>query len=289
MHRAHARIVLTTLSAAAMAAGLAACGSTPPPPAAHHAEGPPRPDTRADAAPLLDKVLPRLSESGSVHSAVRGNMGLVGELQTDGTVQYQDDRADVALDGQTRMSQGQATHPVEVAVVDDVGYLKSPMLRPAPDKPWVRISSGGGDFASRLLGPALDQLQDVVDPRAALSGVGKATKIESATPEQLGGKPATRYDLKVVTARAAKLAEDPAQRARWQEAADSGTPESSYELWVDESGMPVRFTATRANPQSGPVSLTSTYDHSAPASEIEAPPAERVGEFHAPAQAQPPR
>ena len=289
MHRAHARIVLTTLSAAAMATGLAACGTAPPPQTAHHAEGPPRPDTRPDAAPLLDKVLPRIEEGGSVHSDVQGKMGLIGELRTDGTVRYQDDRADVALDGQTRMSQGQSTQPVEVAVVDDVGYLKSPMLRPEPGKPWVRINSGGGDFASRLLSPALDQLQDIVDPRTALSGLGQATKIESAAPDQVEGKPATRYDLKVITARAAELAEDPAQRARWQEAADSGSPETSYQLWVDESGLPARFTATRTNPQSGPISLTSTYDQWGASSEVAAPPAERIGEVDAPAQAQPPR
>lgn len=289
MHRAQARIVVTVLSAALMAIGLAACGGTPPPQTAHRAEGPPRQDTRPDAGPLLEKVLPRIEESGSVHSAVHGRMGLAGDLRTDGTVRYEQDRADVALDGQTRMTQGQSTQPVEVAVVDDVGYLKSPMLRPEPGKPWVRISAGGGDFASRLLSPALDQLQDVVDPRTALSGVEPATKIETTAPDQVGGKPATRYDLKVDTARAAKLAADPAQRARWQEAADSGTPEASYQLWVDESGMPARFTATRANPESGPISLTSTYDNWGAPSEVQAPPAERIGEFHAPAQAQPPR
>lgn len=289
MHRARSRTFAVATAVLAASLGLGACSGTQPTghQAAQPLPGPPVPDTRPDAAPVLNQVLDRINRAGSVRSQVQGDLGMAGELRSDGTVSYRSERADVGLNGSTRMQDGKE-QPLQVAVVGEDGYLRSPLLRPAPDKPWVRITPGGTDFASRLFSPALDQLREASDPRTAFAGVEPATKIQSRSEEQLDGQPVTHYDLRVVTERAAAMARDPHQRERLARAAGK-SPEQDYQLWVDRSGLPVRFSASKSVPQAGQVSLTSQYrDWGAPA-DIQPPRPEQVGTFDHPAQAaQPP-
>lgn len=289
MHRAHARTLAVATAAFAATLGLGACGAEPP--AANHANqptsGPPAPDTRPDAAPMLTKVLDRINQSGSVRSQIHGNLGIIGELKGESTVSYKDQGADVELTGQTRMRDGN-TQPLRTTVIGDDGYLNSPLLRPAPGKPWVRVTPGGTDFASRLFSPALDQLREASDPRTAFAGIEPATKVQSSAPDQVNGQPTTRYDLRVVTARAAQETQDPQQRARLDRTAKS-SPEQDYQLWVDNTGLPVRFSATKSVPQAGQVSLTSDYRDWGVPTDIQPPPQEQVGVFDNPAQAQPTR
>ncbi|GAA3355021.1 hypothetical protein [Saccharopolyspora gregorii] len=238
-----------------------------------------RPDPRPSAEPLLADVLHRIDEEGSVRSSVRGDLGFVGELAGDGAVRYTADRADVALHGTTKPAAAQPPQPVELAVVDGVGYLKSPLLQPEPGKPWLRLAADGTDFAAKLLSPALRQVQDAADPRATFAGVAGATRIQSSAPEQVDGTPTTRYSLRVLTAQGAASAPDEQQRTRLRKAADAGRTEIGYELWLDDRGLPARFAATEQVAQAGQVSLTSTYrDWGAPV-DIAPPLADQVGSF----------
>lgn len=274
MPRASARTVAATLTAFAL--GLGACTAGPPhaPPASGAAAL--RPDPRAEAAPLLRDVLARIGEEGSARSTVQGNLGLVGELTGESVTRYQAPDADVKLSGHTS-SKNQPRNRVEVAIIDGTGYLKSSLVPAEPGKPWLKITPQGEDVTAKLLSPALAQLQDSTDPRATFSGIEPATKIESSAPETINGVPATRYDLRVLTERAAHITQDPSQRTRLQRAADDGIPELGYRLWIDQSGLPVRFAANEEVSQAGQVSLTSTYrDWGVPA-ELRAPPAEQVG------------
>ena len=256
--------------AAALTAGLAlvlgACATPEPPPPRGAAAVPP--DLRPDAAPVLTRVLGRISESGGVHSTVAGDLGLFGMLNAEGVVDYQQQHANLALKGQTR-PRNQPRQQVEVTVVDGVGYLNSPLTRPEPAKPWIRIVPGNPDFAAKLLAPALTQLQEALDPRATFAGVERTTKIQSSTPEQIDGRPTTRYELRVL----------------------EHDGEQGYQLWVDDTGLPVRFAATQDVVQAGAVSLTSTYrDWGAP-TEVQPPPEPLIGALPEgpPPQAQPPR
>ena len=286
MHRAPARTFAAATAVLAVSLGLGACSGNPP--AGRPAAQPlPAPDTRPIAAPLLHQVLDRVNQAGSVRSQVQGNLGMAGELDSDGAVSYRGPSADIALTGSTRMHDGQE-QPLQVSLVGDDGYLKSPLLRSAPGKPWVRITPDGADFASRLFGPALDQLREASDPRTAFGGVESATRIQSQSQEQLDGQPVTHYDLHVITDQAAKQAQNPHQRDRLTRAA-AKSPEQDYQLWLDKTGMPVRFSAAKSVPQAGQVSLTSRYrDWGAPA-DIHPPQPDKVGTFDHPAQAaQPP-
>lgn len=293
MHRAHARTASALLTGLVIA-GVAACGWADPP-----AEQPPRnaaahfaPDQRASAEPLLKDVVGKIDHAGSTRSSVQGKLGMAGDLIGEGLVHYTGNSADVTVTGYTQMAPSQRRVPTELSLVGNIGYLKSPLLRPQPGKPWLMVDPGGTDFAAKLLAPAMEQLRDSIDPRKAFFGIEHATKIQSRAADTVDGRPTTRYDLRVLTAEAAKLATDPQQRERLRRAADAGQPELGYQLWVDQSGLPARFSATKSVAQAGQVSLDSTYrDWGVPA-EIQAPAADMIGEFQdmpVPHGQQPPR
>lgn len=177
--------------AVAVSAGLvllaAACSAPPPRPAPGAIA---RPDPRPAAAPLIDALNQRIGEHGSVRGTVTGDLGLLGELTAENSVNYRKPLADLSLTGHNQ-PRNQPKQRVEVVVVDGVGYLNSPMTRPQPDRPWLRIVPGGSDFASKLLSPAVGQLREAVDPRAAFADVEQATRIQSSGPDQVDGKPVT--------------------------------------------------------------------------------------------------
>ncbi|WP_190821354.1 hypothetical protein [Saccharopolyspora pogona] len=272
----------------ALIAALSACGTEPLPQA--RALMATQPDARPAAGAMLSQVIGKINERGSVRSSVRGSLGMVGELAAEGTVHYRGPLADLAFSGQTRAPGNKPQH-IELSIVDGVGYLQTPLTRPAPDKPWLKITPGGADFGAKLLSPALHQLHEAVDPRATFSGVETATRIQQSAPDTVDGKPTTRYDLRVITSQAADVAADPQQRAQFRQAAEDGEPELGYQLWLDESGLPARFVASQEVAQAGKVSLTSTYRDWGAATEIPVPPAGQVGVFEdLPRQAQqPPR
>jgi hypothetical protein len=238
---------------------------------------------------MLSQVIGKISERGSVRSSVRGSLGMVGELAAEGVVRYRGPQTDIALDGQTRTAGNQPPQRLELSIVDGVGYVRTPLASPEPNKPWFKIAPGGADFGAKLLSPALDQLHEGIDPRATFTGIEPATRIQTSAPDTVDGKPTTRYELRIVTAQAADVAADPQQRTRYREAANAGEPELGYQLWLDESGLPARFAASQEVARAGKLSLTSTYrDWGAP-TEIGVPPADQVGVFEdIPPQAQPP-
>jgi hypothetical protein len=274
------RITVALSAGLLLPVGLGACSSDPPPQVAAppHPRVAPRQDPRADAAPLLDALIRRMNQQGSVHSDVEGKLGLVGDLSSAGTIRYRGQQADVSLGGDTQTTDKQARQDVELSIVNGVGYLKSPMLLAEAGKPWIRVTPDGHDLGAEMLGPALDQLKNTTDPRQAFAGVEAATKIQSSAPDRIDGMPVTRYELRVLTARAAQIATDPQQQARMRAAANQGQPELDYELWVDQAGLPARFTAIRDG-QRGRVSLTSFYSDWGVPTDIQAPPAELVGKF----------
>jgi hypothetical protein len=273
------RITVALFAGLLLTADLGGCSGSPPqsgkPPDSHRAV---QLDRRADAAPLLTELIRRIDQQGSARSNVRGRLGFVGDLNSDGTVRYRGTQADVALGGDTQTSQTQPKQQVDLAIINGVGYVKSPLLLAEPGKPWIRVTPNGHDLGTQVLGSALEQLKHVTDPREAFAGVESATRIQSSARDAVDGRPTTRYDLRVNTARAAQIATDAQQRSRMRAAAEQGHPELEYQLWIDDSGLPARFTATRDVAQ-GQMSLTSFYSDWGVATDIEAPPAELVGVF----------
>ncbi|GAB3699633.1 hypothetical protein GCM10027597_62560 [Saccharopolyspora tripterygii] len=246
-----------------------------------------RPDPRPVAEAMLTDTINKINQHGTAHATMSGSLGVVGQLNADGAVRYRGPQADLALDGKTRNTR---TEDLAVSIVDEVGYLSTPLARPDASKPWLKISQDGSDFGSKLLSPALDQLHESVDPRATFSGIEQATRIQDSAPDTVDGRPTTRYDLRVLTDEAAKTATDEQQRERFQRAAEDGERELGYQLWLDERGLPAKFAATTKVAQAGQVSLVSTYRDWGSPVDIHLPPAAEVGIFNdLPPMAQPPR
>lgn len=265
----------------AITAAMAGCGAPPEPPP-EPAPGPEsavRPDPRPSAEPVLTDVMSKLAEQSSARTEVSGDLGLVGDLDAQGVVHYDGPQTDLSVDGRTRTDPGTHPQPVDVSMVDGVGYLKTPLAHPEPGKPWVKVVPGTQDFAGKLLSPALSQLHAAADPSTAFAGVEPATRVESSSPEDLDGTPTTRYELRVLTEEAAKLTDDPQQRERFRKAADAGREEFGYQLWLDEAGLPVKFAATQQVAQAGQVSLTSTYHDWGTPADIQPPSPEEIGVF----------
>ena len=267
-----------------MTATLGACTSAPQP---HAAMPMARPDPRPVAEAMLTDTINKINQHGTAHATMSGSLGVVGQLNADGAVRYRGPQADLALDGKTRNTR---TEDLAVSIVDEVGYLNTPLARPDASKPWLKISQDGSDFGSKLLSPALDQLHESVDPRATFSGIEQATRIQDSAPDTVDGRPTTRYDLRVLTEEAARTATDEQQRERFQRAAEDGERELGYQLWLDERGLPAKFAATTKVAQAGQVSLVSTYRDWGSPVDIHLPPAAEVGIFDdLPPMAQPPR
>ncbi|MDI2032030.1 hypothetical protein QFW96_25640 [Saccharopolyspora sp. TS4A08] len=269
-----ARTRTAVLSAGlALTAALGACTSEPQP----HAAAPraaARPDPRPAAESMLADTIGKINSTGTAHATMTGSLGVVGQLNADGVVRYRGPQADLALDGKTRNTR---TEKLAVSIVDNTGYLNTPLARPDPSKQWLKISQDGSDFGSKLLSPALDQLHESVDPRATFSGVEAATRIQGTAPDTVDGRPTTRYELRILTDEAAEIAPDEQQRERFQQAADDGERELGYQLWLDDQGLPAKFAATTRVAQAGEVSLTSTYRDWGSPVEIPLPPANDVG------------
>ena len=267
-----------------MTATLGACTSAPQP---HAAMPMARPDPRPVAEAMLTDTINKINQHGTAHATMSGSLGVVGQLNADGAVRYRGPQADLALDGKTRNTR---TEDLAVSIVDEVGYLNTPLARPDASKPWLKISQDGSDFGSKLLSPALGQLHEPVDPRATFSGIEQATRIQDSAPDTVDGRPTTRYDLRVLTEEAARTATDEQQRERFQRAAEDGERELGYQLWLDERGLPAKFAATTKVAQAGQVSLVSTYRDWGSPVDIHLPPAAEVGIFDdLPPMAQPPR
>lgn len=272
----------------ALLAGL--CGCSPEQPQVNTAPPAPPVDPRADAAALLAQVVGKIDQQDGVRNTVHGNLGMLGELTGEGKVGYSVRPANLTLQGKIRMSNDQS-HPVKVSLVDGIGYVKSPLTRPQPGKPWLRVEPNADEAAGKLLGPALEQIQASIDPRSAFSGIEHSTKIQSSAPDHIEGKPTTRYELRVLTSRASETTTNPWQQARMHQAAVDGEPELAYRLWLDENGLPVRFTATRKVDNAGEVSLTSTYSDWGQSTNIQPPAPEEIGTLRATdlPRAEPPR
>lgn len=272
----------------ALLAGCSGHAPDPAPPRPSSAEAA-RPDLRPPATELLTEVIQRIEQQGAAHSEIQGSLGLVGRVQAAGAMNYTRSGTELTLRGHTTPNGHQPPQPIQLSMVDNVGYLATPLASPDPAKPWVKIVPGGNDFGARLLSPALQQLREAVDPRTTFSGVEAATRIHHSAPDQVNGLPTTRYDLRIITARAAEIAPDPQQRARFRNALHSGKRELGYQLWVDGSGLPVRFAAQDEVAQAGEVAVTTTYRNWGAPVEINTPPADEVGVLQDLPQAPPPQ
>ncbi|MGH3949297.1 MAG: hypothetical protein ACRDSE_09265 [Pseudonocardiaceae bacterium] len=185
----------------------------------------------------------------------------------------------------------------EMRFVGNTMYFKMPGGMPGmdPNKPWVKITAGGDDPLSKMLGE-MDQLIEQNDPSKILEQIGKAGTITESGETQLDGQDATHYKINLELAKMADQLPAGMTQDSLKQLEKSGVKSMPIELWLNSENLPMQFVMdmtelTKAvSEQSGGAApagrsvMTMKYsDWGAPV-DVAVPPADQVSDFQMPAK-----
>lgn len=270
------RKIAAVLAALALAGSLSACGDK----AADNGGG----NSGGDAAEgamnlvaLAKSVGDQTAEVSTAHMVFTGGAGGM-EVKGEGDIKV--GGADPAI--QMDMATGEGT--MSMVLLDGILYMKLPQDL-QPGKPWIKIDSKDkSNPIAQALGSVTDQMRKNADPRQALEQFKDSGEITSTKEEDLDGKQTTHYSITVDVQKLADSQTDPTLQKAMQEAIKSGLQDFPVDLWVDGDGLPARMTVEMptADPTSGkamPVKVQVDYSDWGKAVDIQAPPADQVGQL----------
>lgn len=268
------RKIAAVLSALALAGSLAACAEK-----SGDAQGSGGAETANNLVALAKQIGDRTAESDSAHMVFTGGAGGM-EVKGEGDIMVGGDNPAISMDMDTG-GMGQ----MSIVLLDGVLYMKLPEGLSPGGKPWVKIDSKDkSNPMAQALGSLSDQMRQNADPREALEQFKEAGTIESSVKEDLNGTPTTHYKIAVDVQKLADNQQDPTLKQAMQEAIKSGLKDFPVNLWVDEDNLPLRMAIEMptADPTSGktvPVKVQVDYSNWGDPVDIQAPPADQVGEF----------
>lgn len=156
-------------------------------------------------------------------------------------------------------------------------YLKLPEEDAPAGKAWLKISAEDDNPMAQGLRPMFDQMEQSIDPSASLALLGGDSALDAAGQEQVGGVATTKYVTTVDLQEAAKSAEG-SNAQQYDALLTAGIESLDYAVWVDDKGLPRRFSATFETPQ-GPVTSEGTYSSWGEDVDVSVPPADQVTTF----------
>lgn len=227
---------------------------------------------------LAKQVGERTAESDSAHMVFTGGAGDT-QLRGEGDMRLggSDPAISMELDAGNMGK-------MAMVLLDGVFYMKLPEEL-STGKPWIKIDSKDkSNPMAQMLGSLTDQMRQNADPRLALEQFKEAGEIESSAQEELNGEQTTHYKIKVDVQKLVDTQDDPTLKQAMQEAVKSGLKDFPVELWTNGDGLPVRMIIEMptADPTSGkavPVKVQVDYTKWGEPVDIQAPPADQVGEF----------
>lgn len=178
---------------------------------------------------------------------------------------------------------------MEIRLVDQAMYMKLPQgaAMTANGKPWVKISADGDDPMSKAMGDSFDQMAKQNDPSKILEQIEKAGTITGTEQVELNGEPTTHYSIKLDMKKLAEKMPDSAG-AKAVERAGGKIDTLPMELWLNSDQLPVKIVMDMSKiaevagkPAAGGKMTMKYSDWGAPVN-VEAPPADQVGEFKMP-------
>ncbi|MPZ79096.1 MAG: hypothetical protein GEV28_01295 [Actinophytocola sp.] len=270
------RKIAAVLSALALAVSLGACGDK----AADNGGGNSGGDATEGAmslAALAKSVGDQTAEVNTAHMVFSGGAGGM-EIKGEGDIEV--GGTDPAL--QMDMETGDGT--MSMVLLDGVLYMKVPQELQS-GKPWIKIdSTDKSNPLAQALGSISDQMRKNADPRQALDQFKDSGEITSTKEEDLDGKQTTHYSITVDVQKLADSQTDPTLQKAMREAIKSGLKDFPVDLWVDSADLPARMTVEMptADPTSGkavPVKVQVDYSDWGKAVDIQAPPADQVGQL----------
>lgn len=253
------------LAAAALAAALAGCGGD----VSAGSPGTPQP-VSTPGPELLAEVSERMREAGSVEYVFSGIGG--GRTQAGaGTLRFEGDSytADVSLS----MPQ---TGRVRAVLGPEESFLALPAAKGLPrSKPWLKVTAGADTPIARQLHPVLEQFRATFDPARNLGLLAAAEDLEEVGPVTVEGVATTHYRADVRLRRAVRAASSDPVREQYQSMLDAGATTLTYDVWVDVTGLPRRYSAELPS-ASGLYSVTAVYRDWGEGADIERPGAKEV-------------
>lgn len=201
---------------------------------------------------LYSDVAERMVAAGSatfIFSGVGGGETLSGQ----GAMRFQDGAfdADVSL---TMPSTGR----VRALLLRTASYLAMPATRGRDrTKPWMKVSARPESRLGRTLLPVVDQLRTSFDPAQNLGLLRSARRVTEVGPATVEDVPTTQYHAVLDLRRATAQVEGVTQE-QFQSMLDAGVTRLEYEVWLDTTGLPRRFSADIPT-TSGLYSVTGIY------------------------------
>lgn len=225
-----------TLVAGLLAGGLVTgCGILPAADPASVA----RPEHRTTPGPrLYADVAQRMVAARTAQFVFSGNGG--GEtFSGSGAMRFTENDA-FAADVTLTMPQTGRVRAV-LAPVD--AYLALPAAKGVPrSKSWVKVSGRPTTRVGRQLMLVVEQLRSAFDPAQSLGLLRSARRVQEIGPSMVESEPATRYRAHVDLRRASRAAVGPA-RKQYRTMLAAGATTLRYDIWVDISGLPRRYSA----------------------------------------------
>jgi hypothetical protein len=228
---------------------------------------------------LAKQVGDRTAETNTAHMVFTGGAGGM-QVKGEGDMKLGGDNPAISMD----MDAG-STGQMSMVLLDGVLYMKLPAGLVPGDKPWIKIDSNDkSNPIAQALGSVTDQMRQNADPREALEQFKDAGTIVSSEQAELNGEETTHYKIKVDVQKLAENQQDATLKKAMQDAIASGLKDFPVDLWVNGDGLPARMSIEMptADPTSGkaiPVKVQVDYTKWGDPVDIQAPPADQVGEM----------
>ncbi|MQA10088.1 MAG: hypothetical protein GEU98_16340 [Pseudonocardiaceae bacterium] len=198
-------------------------------------------------------------------------------------------------DSAIAMTMDAAGQQMEMRFVDQTIYIKMPQGTPGanPAKPWMKITPGGNDPMSKMLGD-MGQMAEQNDPSKMLEQIEKSGTITKSEETQLAGAKTTHYWIKLDLAKLAGQAPAGMSKQSLEQMRKAGVDSLPMQLWMNQDNLPVKVemdmtamiaqAAKQAGQQApqGKAQMSMRYTDWGAKVAVEAPPTSQVGEFNMP-------
>lgn len=273
------RRIAASVATLALAVSLVACSDNSNGDAQNSGSGNGANEAATNLVALAKQVGDQTGESSTAHMKFSGD---AGQMKITGEGDMQLGGADPAM--AMEMDTGE-TGKMSMVLLDGVLYMKLPAELSQSGKPWIKIDSKDkSNPLAQVLSSVVEQMRQNADPRASLEQFQEAGEITSSAQEELNGEQTTHYKITVDVKKLADSQKDPTLKKAMQTAIDSGLKDFPVELWLNGDNLPVRMTIQMptADPTSGksvPVNVQVDYSKWGEPVDIQAPPADQVGEL----------
>lgn len=235
MRRRTTAAAVAVAAAGIFATALTGCGQVLDAGTGRSAGSSPSPSTTSGPS-LYTDVSARMVAAGTAQFVFSGSGG-GRTLSGSGTMRFTDGAYDAAVE-LTMPEIGQ----VRAVLMPAASYLALPAAKGLPrSKPWVKVSPSPRTPVGKDLAPVVDQLRTAFDPTQSLGLLRSATRVTEVGPATVEGEATTHYHADVSLRRATQSAAGSVQE-QYQSMLDAGAETLNYDLWVDTTGLPLRYT-----------------------------------------------